>query len=322
MRCDFNHQSLLQAARYLQDGKLVSFPTETVYGLGADATNDRAVASIYNAKGRPSFNPLIAHVPTLEAAQSIGDFSDTALQLAKQFWPGPMTVVVPLRAPSSISRLVTAGLDTIALRVPAPEKVRALLAEAGRPIAAPSANLSGRISPTLATHVEADLGNKITMILDDGPCQSGVESTIIDCSTETLCILRHGPVTQEQMASFFPGISANSTSVTNDTAPSAPGQLTSHYAPSKAVRLEATDKKTDEFMIGFGSYQGDLNLSPSADLVEAAANLFAYLHQADQSSAQMIAIAPIPSSGLGAAINDRLARAAADQRTSHDGEAS
>ena len=322
MRCDFNHQSLLQAARYLQDGKLVSFPTETVYGLGADATNDRAVASIYNAKGRPSFNPLIAHVPTLEAAQSIGDFSDTALQLAKQFWPGPMTVVVPLREPSSISRLVTAGLDTIALRVPAPEKVRALLSEAGRPIAAPSANLSGRISPTLATHVAADLGDKIAMILDDGPCQSGVESTIIDCSTETLCILRHGPVTQEQMASFFPGISANSTSVTNDTAPSAPGQLTSHYAPSKAVRLEATDKKTDEFMIGFGSYQGDLNLSPSADLVEAAANLFAYLHQADKSSAQMIAIAPIPSSGLGAAINDRLARAAADQRTSHDGEAS
>ena len=322
MRCDFNHQSLLQAARYLQDGKLVSFPTETVYGLGADATNDRAVASIYNAKGRPSFNPLIAHVPTLEVAQSIGDFSDTALQLAKQFWPGPMTVVVPLRAPSSISRLVTAGLDTIALRVPAPEKVRALLAEAGRPIAAPSANLSGRISPTLATHVAADLGDKIAMILDDGPCQSGVESTIIDCSTETLRILRHGPVTQEQMESFFPGISANSTSVTNDTAPSAPGQLTSHYAPSKAVRLEATDKKTDEFMIGFGSYQGDLNLSPSADLVEAAANLFAYLHQADKSSAQMIAIAPIPSSGLGAAINDRLARAAAEQRTSHDGEAS
>ena len=300
----------------------MSFPTETVYGLGADATNDRAIASIYNAKGRPSFNPLIAHVPTLEAAQSIGDFSDTALQLAKQFWPGPMTVVVPLRAPSSISRLVTAGLDTIALRVPAPEKVRALLAEAGRPIAAPSANLSGRISPTLATHVEAGLGDKIAMILDDGPCQSGVESTIIDCSIEPSRILRHGPVTQEEIASLFPDISSNSTSVTNDTAPSAPGQLTSHYAPSKAVRLEAKDKKTDEFMIGFGSYQGNLNLSPSADLVEAAANLFAYLHQADKSSAQMIAIAPIPSSGLGAAINDRLARAAADQRTSHDGDAS
>ena len=322
MRCDFNHQSLLQAARYLQDGKLVSFPTETVYGLGADATNDRAVASIYNAKGRPSFNPLIAHVPTLEAAQSIGDFSDTALQLAKQFWPGPMTVVVPLRAPSSISRLVTAGLDTIALRVPAPEKVRALLSEADRPIAAPSANLSGRISPTMATHVEADLGDKIAMILDDGPCQSGVESTIIDCSTETLCILRHGPVTQEEIASLFPGISSNRISVTNDTAPSAPGQLTSHYAPSKAVRLEATDKKANEFMIGFGAYQGDLNLSPTADLIEAAANLFAYLHQADESEAKMIAIAPIPYSGLGAAINDRLARAAAEQPTPNAGDLS
>ena len=321
MRCDFNHQSLLQAARYLRDGNLVSFPTETVYGLGADATNDRAVAAIYNAKGRPSFNPLIAHVPTLDAACSIGIFSDTALNLATQFWLGPLTLVVPLRAPSSISHLVTAGLDTIALRVPAPEKVRALLTAADRPIAAPSANISGRISPTMATHVEDDLGDKIAMILDDGPCPSGVESTIIDCSSETLRILRHGPVTIEDVASLYPSISTDRAAVTNDTAPSAPGQLTSHYAPSKGVRLEAIDKKPDEFMIGFGPYHGDINLSPEGNLVEAAANLFAYLHQADRSEAKLIAIAPIPHLGLGAAINDRLARAAADQPIMAFGEA-
>ena len=321
MRCDFNHQSLLQAARYLRDGNLVSFPTETVYGLGADATNDRAVAAIYNAKGRPSFNPLIAHVPTLDAACSIGIFSDTALNLANQFWPGPLTLVVPLSAPSSISHLVTAGLDTIALRVPAPEKVRALLTAADRPIAAPSANISGRISPTMATHVEDDLGDKIAMILDDGPCQSGVESTIIDCSSETLRILRHGPVTIEDVASLCPSISTDRAAVTNDTAPSSPGQLTSHYAPSKGVRLEAIDKKSNEFMIGFGPYHGDINLSPEGNLIEAAANLFAYLHQADRSEAKLIAIAPIPHLGLGAAINDRLARAAADQSIMAFGEA-
>ena len=321
MRCDFNHQSLLQAARYLRDGNLVSFPTETVYGLGADATNDRAVAAIYNAKGRPSFNPLIAHVPTLDAACSIGIFSDTALNLATQFWPGPLTLVVPLRAPSSISHLVTAGLDTIALRVPAPEKVRALLTAADRPIAAPSANISGRISPTMATHVEDDLGDKIAMILDDGPCPSGVESTIIDCSSETLRILRHGPVTIEDVASLYLSISTDRAALTNDTAPSAPGQLTSHYAPSKGVRLEAIDKKSNEFMIGFGPYHGDINLSPEGNLIEAAANLFAFLHQADRSEAKLIAIAPIPHLGLGAAINDRLARAAADQPIMAFGEA-
>ena len=306
--------SLSDAAKALQDGKLVSFATETVYGLGADATNDSAVAKIYEAKGRPSFNPLIAHVASFEQAQAYGVFNETAKKFIGSFWPGPLTLVVPLVPECGISKLVTAGLDTIALRMPATQSVRELIAQTGRPIAAPSANLSGGISPTLASHVSDALGDACAYILDGGACKAGLESTIVDCASLTPRILRPGPVTAEMITALCPEID-HQEALVNDSQPTAPGQLTSHYAPTKPVRLDVLEPMADEIYIGFGEMMitPHYNLSKTGNVVEAAANLFAILHEADKQTGAGIAVAPFAKDGIGVAIYDRLTRAAADK---------
>ncbi len=293
----FSEEAIAEAAALIARGEPVAIATETVYGLAADASNPAAVARIYQVKGRPSFNPLIVHVADLEAAQRIGKFSDEALVLAKQHWPGPLTLVVPLRPQSGIASLVTAGLPTIGLRVPAHRAMQALLRAAGKPLAAPSANASGSISPTRAEHVLGSLGGKIALIVDDGPCERGIESTIVAATGGPLRLLRPGPIAVDAIASA-------------DGPVEAPGQLASHYAPSKPLRLEISEPADDEFLIGFGRVAGDSSLSSSGDLIEAAARLFDLLHTADASAKARIAVAPIPDEGLGAAINDRLRRAA------------
>jgi L-threonylcarbamoyladenylate synthase len=294
----FNEASIAEAAELILSGEPVAVATETVYGLAADATNGDAVARLYRVKGRPSFNPLIVHVPSLEIAQEIGAFNDQALQLAAQHWPGPLTLVVALRGDAAISGLVTAGLSTVALRVPAHPAIRALLEATGKPLAAPSANASGTISPTTADHVLKSLGGRIPLIVDAGPCERGLESTIVAATEGELRLLRRGPIAVDVAEASGGKIEA-------------PGQLASHYAPSKPLRLNANASSADEVLIGFGEIDGVLNLSSKGDLVEAAARLFDLLHQADASQAQAIAVAPIPDDGLGAAINDRLRRAAA-----------
>lgn len=294
----FGPEAIAEAAALICVGEPVAVPTETVYGLAADATNAEAVAGIYAAKGRPSFNPLIVHVPDLAAAEQLGDFSPEARALAEAHWPGPLTLVVPLRAGSPIASLVTAGLPTIAIRVPAHPVMRALLEEAGRPLAAPSANASGRISPTRAAHVLLSLEGRIPLVIDGGPTAHGVESTIIAATGGPLRLLRHGPILVSAAREVTKGIEA-------------PGMMASHYAPSKSLRLDATEAHGDEWLIGFGRVGGQANLSPSGDLVEAAARLFDLLHEADASPAPRLAVAPIPRDGLGLAINDRLQRAAA-----------
>jgi len=294
----FDDEAIAEAARLILAGEAVAMPTETVYGLAADATNADAVARIYRAKGRPSFNPLIVHVPDLAAAQAIGEFGDDALALARQHWPGPLTLVVPLRAGAGIASLVTAGLGTIALRAPAHRAMQALLHATGRPLAAPSANASGSISPTRAAHVLSSLGGHIALIVDAGATQRGLESTIVAATGGPLRLLRPGPISVD--AEPAPGSNIE-----------APGQLPSHYAPTKPLRLGADQADVGEILIGFGPVAGDLSLSASGDLVEAAARLFDLLHQADASASARIAVAPVPEEGLGAAINDRLRRAAA-----------
>jgi L-threonylcarbamoyladenylate synthase len=295
----FNDDAIDAAAQLIGEGFPVAIATETVYGLAADATNAEAVARIYDAKGRPSFNPLIVHVPDLTSAERIGEFGNAARSLAEQYWPGPLTLVVPLRADTGIASLVTAGLSTIALRVPAHPAMQALLRRTGRPLAAPSANASGRISPTRAEHVLKSLDGRIPLIVDAGPTERGLESTIVAATDGQIRLLRRGPI---EVAG---AIEAEIAEI------EAPGQLASHYAPSKPLRLNATDAADDEFMIGFGTTDGDVNLSADADPVEAAARLFELLHLADASAKPRIAVAPIPDEGLGAAINDRLRRAAA-----------
>lgn len=293
----FSDDSIAEAARLILAGDPVAVATETVYGLAADATNPQAVARIYEAKGRPSFNPLIVHVPSLDAAQEIGEFDEQALALAQEHWPGPLTLVVPLRDRADIARLATAGLRTVGLRVPAHPAMQALLMATGRPLAAPSANSSGAISPTRAEHVLKTLGGRIPLIIDAGTTQRGLESTIVAATGGSLRLLRPGPI----------GVDAEAP---NGRSIESPGQLPSHYAPSKPLRLNATSAAAGEYLIGFREVAGDSNLSPSGNLVEAAANLFELLHQADGSSAARIAVAPVPASGIGVAINDRLARAA------------
>ncbi len=304
--------AIAEAAAAIRAGECVAVPTETVYGLAADATDSRAVAGIYAAKGRPSFNPLIVHVPDLAAAERIAVFGETARDLARRFWPGPLTLVLPVRPEAGISSLVTAGLDTIALRVPDHRAMQALLEATGLPLAAPSANASGSISPTRAEHVAKSLAGRIPLVIDDGPTPAGIESTIVQGTT----ILRPGPLSQ---ADLFPGDSAGVTSGRIDTGPrpsrgssevNSPGQLASHYAPGKPVRLEVTERRDGEWLIGFGAIDGDDNLAPSGDLTEAAANLFDALHRADATDRKSIAVAPIPRTGIGEAINDRLRRAA------------
>jgi len=295
----FSDEAIEEAARLISEGYPVAIATETVYGLAADATNPEAVARIYEAKGRPSFNPLIVHVPDLATAERIGEFSDEARALARRCWPGPLTLVAPLRNDACIPSLITAGLSTIALRVPAHPAVQALLRRTGRPLAAPSANASGRISPTKAEHVLQSLDGRIPLIVDAGPTERGLESTIVGVTDGRVRLLRRGPIEIEG------AVREESAEI------EAPGQLASHYAPAKPLRLNASEAADNEFMIGFGTIGGNVNLSPTADLVETASRLFDLLHVADASSMPKIAIAPIPDEGLGAAINDRLRRAAA-----------
>ena len=295
----FDAAAIVEAARLIVAGQPVAMPTETVYGLAADATNAAAVALVYAAKGRPSFNPLIVHVRDLAAAERIGVFWEPARALAGAHWPGPLTLVVPLRPDSGIAALVTAGLPTIALRVPAHPAMQALLRATDKPLAAPSANASGSISPTRAAHVARSLGNRVARVIDGGPCATGIESTIIAAIGGRLRLLRRGPI-EVPGAAFATG-----------GAIEAPGQLASHYAPSKPLRLDATAAAPDEFLIGYGAVVGTASLSDTGDPFEAAANLFDLLHTADAAPHQRIAVAPIPGEGLAAAIRDRLTRAAA-----------
>ena len=307
-----------EVARALLDGKLVGVPTETVYGLAADATNAAACARIYEAKGRPQFNPLISHVDSLETAQTHGVFNVVALQLAEAFWPGPLTLVVPKLASSAISDLVTAGLDTVALRVPAGPVMRALSAQSERPLAAPSANLSGKISATTADDVIKDLGPSIAHVIDAGPCPVGIESTIVACVGDEVRLLRPGGVALEELEAMI-GRPIAVIHTPNDTNPQAPGMLTSHYAPGAKVRLNATDVRAGEALLAFGptplpgqdQAAGIFNLSSNGDLREAAARLFTGLRTLDATGTGMICVQAIPETGLGAAINDRLRRAAA-----------
>lgn len=294
----FSADAIAEAARLILAGRPVAVPTETVYGLAADATSAEAVARIYEAKGRPSFNPLIVHVLDLDTAMQIGVFDENAQALAEQHWPGPLTLVVPLREDAKIASIVTAGLPTIGLRVPAHPAMQALLRALGRPLAAPSANASGSISPTRAEHVLKSLGGRIPLIIDGGATERGLESTIVAATGGKLRLLRPGPIEVDAVLDASEQIEA-------------PGQMASHYAPSKPLRLNASSAQDGEFLIGFGSIEGDANLSPLGDPVEAAARLFDLLHQADASEKPRIAVAPIPEKGLGIAINDRVRRAAA-----------
>ena len=297
----FDEAGIARAAALVLAGQPVAVPTETVYGLAADATNPQAVALIYAAKGRPSFNPLIVHVPDLAAAERLGLFDAVARALAEAHWPGPLTIVVPARADNGIAAIVTAGLGTIALRVPAHPAMQALLAATARPLAAPSANASGRISPTRATHVLASLGGRIALVIDGGATERGIESTIVAATGGRLRLLRRGPIEIDA-----PLIDSKSSSGGIE----APGMMASHYAPSKPLRLDATQAAGDEYLIGFGNIAGDANLSESGDLVQAAARLFDLLHVADESPKPRIAVAPIPDEGIGTALRDRLQRAA------------
>ncbi len=283
-------------------------PTETVYGLAARADSESAVASIYRAKGRPDFNPLIVHVPSLEAADQIAVFDARARKLAEAFWPGPLTLVLPLREGTGITPAVTAGLPTIALRVPAHPAMRALLEISGLPLAAPSANRSGGVSPTTAGHVESSLGNRVDMVLDGGACEAGIESTIVAPRDSGWSILRPGPINEAEISAV---IGPAGDGMTSTGKIEAPGQLASHYAPGKPVRLGATDAEGDEYLIGFGTVAGHTNLSEAGDLAEAAARLYACLHLAATDTRPRVAVAPVPEEGIGAAINDRLRRAAA-----------
>ena len=299
----FSNDAIAEAARLILAGEPVAVPTETVYGLAADATNPQAVARIYEAKGRPSFNPLIVHVPDLASAKAIGDFNEEARELASRHWPGPLTLVVPIREGARIASLVTAGLPTIALRVPAHPAMQSLLKAVDRPLAAPSANASGLISPTRAQHVLASLDGRISLVIDGGPTERGIESTIIAATGSKLRLLRRGPVEVQAEES--------------STGVEAPGMLASHYAPAKPLRLEAIEAADDEFLIGFGPVAGNVSLSRDGDPIEAAARLFDLLHEADASPKPRIAVAPIGGNGLAAAIRDRLKRAAAPRTTTN-----
>lgn len=295
-----------EAARLIALGQPVGVPTETVYGLAADASSGDAVAGIYAAKGRPSFNPLIVHIADLAMAESIASFGQLARTLAARFWPGPLTMVLPIAPGSPIASLVTAGLPTVAIRMPSHPVMQALIKATGKPLAAPSANASGTISPTRAAHVARSLAGRIPLVLDGGATEIGLESTIIAVEDDTIRLLRHGPITAGDLTATGAIVFEAQTGKIE-----APGQLASHYAPSKPVRLEATQAEADEYLIGFGRIVGDINLSEAGDVREAATRLFELLHIADASPKPRIAVAQIPTTGLGHAINDRLGRAAA-----------
>jgi L-threonylcarbamoyladenylate synthase len=296
-----NPTTIAEAADILRRGGLVAFPTETVYGLGADATNGEAVARIFAAKGRPRFNPLIVHVRELAEAQTLAEFAPQARELARTFWPGALTLVLPRAKDCPLSLLVSAGLDTVALRVPSHPLAQMLLAATQRPIAAPSANASGRVSPTAAAHVAEELGNKVDLVLDGGATPLGLESTVIGFEHGQPVLLRSGAVPRERLP---PLVARAGVTI------SSPGQLESHYAPRAKLRLNAQRAEEGEALLGFGPCDADMNLSPRSDLNEAAANLFAMLRALDAKGAARIAVMPIPDNGIGEAINDRLRRAA------------
>lgn len=322
-RCSASeHGAIEEAARILASGGLVAFPTETVYGLGADATNAAAVARLYAAKGRPSFNPLITHVGAIAAARALALFNADAETLAAAFWPGPLTLVLPKRDTCPVAALATAGLDTIAVRVPAHPVAQALLARLGKPVVAPSANRSGHVSPTTANHVLADLSNRIDLVLDAGPTPVGLESSIVACLGDTVALLRPGGLPRAAIERAL-GRAVTATSempvAADGAAPRAPGMLASHYAPRARLRLDADAVRPGEAVLAFGPNDlpgaeraaMTLNLSAAGDLVEAAANLFSHLRALDRADVVAIAVMPVPHEGLGEAINDRLARAAA-----------
>lgn len=300
--------AIAEAAALLRAGKLVAVPTETVYGLAARADSDEAVASIYRAKGRPSFNPLIVHVADEEQAATLAQFDARARALAERFWPGALTIVLPVREGAKLASAVTAGLPTVALRCPAHPVTRGVLAASGLPLAAPSANRSGLVSPTSAAHVAASLGSNVDLIVDGGSCAQGVESTIVALRESGWHLLRPGPITESEIAEVLGGPPE---AVPEHAKIEAPGQLASHYAPGKPVRLGALIAEADEYHIGFGPVAGDYSLSEVGDLAEAASRLYAALHSAASSPHRRIAVAPVPEHGIGAAINDRLRRAAA-----------
>jgi L-threonylcarbamoyladenylate synthase len=307
-------ESILEAARLLREGRLVAFPTETVYGLGCDATNDRAVASVFDAKGRPTFNPLIVHVTDVEAAARIAEWTPLAQRLASRFWPGPLTLVLARRPDCPVSLLASAGLSTVALRAPAHRVAQELLRAAACPVAAPSANPSGRVSPTRAEHVEEGLGDRVAMILDAGACPVGIESTVVDACGERAVLLRPGGLPRSEIEALTGPLAGPE----DLERPRAPGMLARHYAPSKPLRLDVAQgpARPREALLSFGrhglsGFACELNLSPSGDLREAAANLFAMLRRLDRADVAAIAVMPIPHRGLGEAINDRLKRAAA-----------
>jgi len=311
-----DRKELRRAADTICKGRLVAIPTETVYGLAADATSDDAVARIFEAKGRPRFNPLIVHVAGAEMAARYVSFSPIADKLAAEFWPGPLTLVLPRRRDSGLSLLVSAGLDSVAIRAPKSEIAQALIKSAGRPLAAPSANLSGAVSPTRAEHVAASLGDKVDKILDGGPCPVGIESTIVKTDGDDVILLRPGGLSREAIESC---IGKKLSDPPDGATPQAPGMLQSHYAPNAILRLNAAAPETDEAYLAFGAVEISaphcLNLSKTGNLRTAAANLFAHLHTLDQWCEDHrligIAVAPVPKDGLGEAINDRLKRAAA-----------
>jgi len=296
---------IADAARLLRSGGLVAFPTETVYGLGADATNGQAVAAIFAAKGRPLFNPLIVHVADIEEARRHVELSPRAQALAEKFWPGPLTLVLPRRKNSPLSLLVSAGLDSVALRAPSHPAAIALLRATGRPVAGPSANLSGQVTATMAAHVADSLGGKVDLILDAGSATLGIESTVIGFDDDRPLLLRPGAIPREEIQDLVGPLGAPGNLIQS------PGQLASHYAPRAGLRLNAGEIESGEVLLGFGDApRAKLNLSPSGDLHEAAANLFAMLRELDK-VATRIAVSPIPDKGIGEAINDRLRRAAA-----------
>ena len=302
----YGKAAIAEAARLILEGLPVAVPTETVYGLAADATSDEAVARIYEAKGRPGFNPLIVHVEGLQQAKEIADLPEAAEALALAYWPGALTIVVPKQAGSGISRAATAGLPSVAIRCPAAAPMRDLLAACGRPLAAPSANASGGISPTSADHVLASLDGKIPLIIDGGRTAHGIESTIVGFGGGGLSLLRPGPLDFAELAAL-----AQLSEAAASGRIEAPGQLASHYAPSKPLRLDVRTPDQDEWMIGFGGIGGHDTLSARGDLKEAAARLFHALHRAEAQASPRIAVAPVPEQGIGIAINDRLRRAAA-----------
>ena len=294
----FSDAAIAEAAILIAEDGIVAVPTETVYGLAGDATSDRAVAAIYAAKGRPGFNPLIVHVRDLEHAREIGVFDAESTALANAYWPGPLTLVLPIRPDAGLATGVTAGLPTVALRAPAHRAMQALLRATGKPLAAPSANASGGISPTRAEHVLRSLDGRISLVIDDGATTGGIESTIVAVSDGQVRLLRPGPVVIDGAAGD------------NSSKIEAPGQLAAHYAPSKPLRIDATTADLDEWHIGFGTIPGDVTLSATGSLAEAASHLFDLIHRADANDRPRIAVAPIPSTGIGIAINDRLRRAA------------